>query len=367
MQPKHIAMIIDGLPGGGAERVVLTLCAGLIKQGHRVSVISLREVCEYPLPEGINYYPLTDRCRSPWRKLTELTRRARALDQQVTCINKQMGQFDLVLSHLHKTDRIVRRSQRLPQHKIWHCLHGVLSCSYLGKRQGLSRWLKRFKIKQIYQQRNILAVSPAVLDDLLQTFSVQPKQAQVIFNPFDSASIRKQAQVAPPPLASPYLLHVGRLHPTKRHDRLLRAYALSQLSLPLVLLGQGSLAMKQQLEQLAIQLNIKDKVIFQGFDSNPYRWINAAQMLILSSDSEGFGNVLVEALICQTQIVSTNCPGGPAAIMQGDLSRGLADLTAESLSEKMVEIYQHPVELHADMVKNFELNHICQQYLRLIS
>lgn len=367
MQTKHIAMIIDGLPGGGAERVVLTLCAGFLKLGHQVSLLSLRDVCEYPLVEGVNYYTIADHCRSPWRKLTELRRRARSLDRMVADITAKTGQFDLVLSHLHKTDRIVRYSKRLDQDKTWFCLHGVLSCSYLGKRQGLSRWLKSIRIKQVYQNKNIIAVSPAVLQDLLQIFSVTAAQTQVIFNPFDTAEILIQANAAPAPLPHPYLLHAGRFHASKRHDRLLRAYALSQLDLPLVLLGQGSVAVKQQLEQLAIQLTIKDKVIFQQFDTNPYRWIKGASMLILSSDSEGFGNVLVEALICNTQIVSTNCPGGPAAIMQGDLSRGLAELTPESLAEKMVEIYHHPVTLDADMVQAFELRHVCQQYLDLIA
>jgi hypothetical protein len=47
----RILFVIDGLPGGGAEKVVLTL-AQFLRDGDRVSLISLRDVCEYPLPEG---------------------------------------------------------------------------------------------------------------------------------------------------------------------------------------------------------------------------------------------------------------------------------------------------------------------------
>lgn len=107
----RILFVIDGLPGGGAEKVVLTLAAQFLRDGDRVSLISLRDVCEYPLPEGLDYQVVADRCRKPWRKLTELSRRARQLDAAVVRAEQQ-GQFDLVLSNLHKTDRIVARSRR---------------------------------------------------------------------------------------------------------------------------------------------------------------------------------------------------------------------------------------------------------------
>lgn len=81
--------------------MVLTLAAQFLRDGDRVSLISLRDVCEYPLPEGLDYQVVADRCRKPWRKLTELSRRARQLDAAVVRAEQQ-GQFDLVLSNLHK-------------------------------------------------------------------------------------------------------------------------------------------------------------------------------------------------------------------------------------------------------------------------
>ena len=101
-------MVIDGLPGGGAEKVVLTLVAGMLALGHRVSLFSLRKVCEYSLPEGVDYHVIQDTNRKPWRKLTELSRRARLLDVAVRKAEKEGDGFDLVVSHLHKTDRIVQ-------------------------------------------------------------------------------------------------------------------------------------------------------------------------------------------------------------------------------------------------------------------
>ncbi|EHT98895.1 putative glycosyltransferase [Pantoea stewartii subsp. stewartii DC283] len=362
---KNILMVIDGLPGGGAEKVVLTLVKGLLKLGHRVSLFSLRDVCAYPLPEGVNYQVILDNNNKPWRKLTELYRRARSLDDAIRQTEKKNGSFDLVISHLHKTDRIVSRSRALLCEKTWYCLHGIFSASYLGHRKGISRWLKIRKIHNVYQKKNIIGVSPMVLEDLKSIFAVTPSRETVIGNPFNISEIKQFALEHVDAPESEFLIHVGRFHETKRHDRLLQAYALSNIPLPLVLLGQGSPERQAILETLAKKLGIHERVIFQGFSPNPYAWISKAKMLIVSSDSEGFGNVIIEAMLCGTPVVSTRCPGGPTSLLQGDLARGLADLNPQSLADKMIEIYNSPPELDDKQLNRFDTHIICQRYLEL--
>lgn len=362
----RILMIIDGLPGGGAEKVLLTLAQGVMSQGHQVSIFSLRSVCDYTLPEGIEYKIINDHAHVPWRKLTELSRRARALDKMVWISQQRYGEFDLVVSHLHKTDRIVAHSRVLPRDRIWFCLHTIFLLSYLDKRKGFSRWLKTKKIHRLYQNRNIIAVSRDVLKDMHHTFNVTPRQEKVIYNPFDFTAIRQLAE-EPCELASQdYLIHVGRLHENKRHDRLLEAYVESGIQAPLVILGKGSAAMMQQLKSLAHDLKITDRVLFKTFNTNPYPYIRHARMLILSSDREGFGNVLVEALICQTPVVSTRCPGGPVEILAGDLSAGLADLNSTSLAKTMRVIYNHPPVISPFHLHAYDVETICRQYIALI-
>lgn len=216
----RILLVIDGLPGGGAEKVVLTLAENFIRKGDRVSLFSLRDVCAYPLPEGLDYRVIADRCRTPWRKLTEISRRAAQLDSAIAEA-EQEGKFDLVLSNLHKTDRIVARSKRLRHHNLWFCLHGVFSASYLGNKTGLSRWLKKQKIKRVYQQRRIVGVSRAVGQDLIDAFGITPAKLCTIYNPFDLDAIRENAQVPCEMAGEDYLIHVGRFHTAKRHDRLI--------------------------------------------------------------------------------------------------------------------------------------------------
>src|SRR5471030_2562840 len=150
----RILIIIDGLPGGGAEKVVLTLCQGLQKSGVDVSLISLRDVCHYTLPENINYNVVADTSRSPWRKLTELSRRGKQLDKAVLQIEEERGRFDLILSNLHKTDRIVMNSRIYSSDRLWFCIHGILSKTYLGHRKGFDRWNKRKKMSLLFQKQS---------------------------------------------------------------------------------------------------------------------------------------------------------------------------------------------------------------------
>ncbi|MBH4410159.1 glycosyltransferase [Pseudomonas aeruginosa] len=233
-------------------------------------------------------------------------------------------------------------------------------------RSGLSRWFKHYKIRHTYENRNVVAVSGAVLHDLSQVLAIPLRRKAVIHNPFDIPEIQRLAEAPFEMQGQDYIIHVGRFHEHKRHDRLLRAFALSKIDASLVLMGKGSDAKINQLKQLAAKLGIENKIVFRPFETNPYPWIKGARLLVLSSDCEGFGNVLVESIICQTPPVSTNCPGGPAEILTGPLARGLTALTDESLAKTLAELYASPPVVDRETIASFGINAICQQYIALV-
>jgi glycosyltransferase involved in cell wall biosynthesis len=82
-----------------------------------------------------------------------------------------------------------------------------------------------------------------------------------------------------------------------------------------VILGEGE--DRGALDGLAGQLGVAEDVSMPGFVSNPYAYMSRAAVLALSSRWEGFALVIAEALACGTPIVSTDCPSGPAEILQG--------------------------------------------------
>nr|WP_291322451.1 glycosyltransferase [Desulfonatronospira sp.] len=82
----------------------------------------------------------------------------------------------------------------------------------------------------------------------------------------------------------------------------------------MVLLGDGPL--RPRLESMIWELGLAGRVHFPGFQDNPLPWMREATLLVLPSRHEGLGNVLIEALACGTQIVATDCPSGPAEILE---------------------------------------------------
>ncbi|MCU5773534.1 glycosyltransferase [Erwiniaceae bacterium BAC15a-03b] len=361
----HILFIIDGLPGGGAENVTLTLAGGMADRGHAVTLLSLNNRLDYDIPANVDYRVDHDNGHGPLRKLTELSRRARSLDHQLEQLFIDKGRPALVISSLHKTDRIVVKSKQLSRCNVWHCVHGIYSRSYLGNKKPLARYLKRAKIQQVYRGRKIITVSDAVGEDLVKVMGIVPRELITIYNPFDVEQIQQRAMEENPFAGEDYILHVGRFHQVKRQDRLLEAFAQADLPAKLVIIGQGEETATARLKAKIIELNLQQKVILAGFSKNPLPMIKGARLFALSSDSEGLPTVLIESLICGTPIVSTACPGGVGEIMVGELAPYQAELDAASLAEKLRLGWQSPPIITAAMYARFDINLIIDRYLKL--
>lgn len=110
------------------------------------------------------------------------------------------------------------------------------------------------------------------------------------------------------------LLACGRLTRQKDYPTLLRAFRLLRGDgLRLHILGDGEL--RTSLQRLVAEFGLDDRVTFLGFQRDPFSHMRAADIFVLSSRWEGFGNVLVEAMAMGTPVVSTDCPHGPAEII----------------------------------------------------
>ncbi len=117
----------------------------------------------------------------------------------------------------------------------------------------------------------------------------------------------------------PIIIFVGRLSYEKDVGNLLEAFSKVQkkVSSKLLIVGDGPDRVK--LEKIVDELNIKNKVSFLGFQSNPYPYFIKSDLLVLSSTREGLPTVLIEALALDLKIVSTDCPSGPREILNNGL------------------------------------------------
>ena len=116
--------------------------------------------------------------------------------------------------------------------------------------------------------------------------------------------------------ASVRVLSVGALKPEKNHKLLLEAFAdfARERDARLIIVGEGPL--RPVLEKLADQMGIAERVCLPGFRADPWPFYASAHLFVLTSQSEGFGNVLVEAMAAGLPIVSTDC-AGPREILDG--------------------------------------------------
>ncbi|MEM6395430.1 MAG: glycosyltransferase [Bacteroidota bacterium] len=138
------------------------------------------------------------------------------------------------------------------------------------------------------------------------------------------------------------LLAVGRLTKQKGFDLLLSAVKNLDFPFTLNILGIGP--DEQSLKAQAEKLAISDRVHFLGFQSNPYYYYSNADIFILSSRWEGFGNVITEAMICGTAVVASDCDFGPREIIEHERTGILFEpenIDAMSEAIKKIALNEH--------------------------
>ena len=136
----------------------------------------------------------------------------------------------------------------------------------------------------------------------------------VIHNAVDLDRFAARPQADGPPHATV----VANLHPYKGHDRLLRAWHLVRRTLPdatLTFVGDGS--EREHLEQLTRDLLLDDAVSFAGLVEDPRPHVEAAHVVALASDHEGFPNALLEAMAMARPVVATRVGGIPELVRDG--------------------------------------------------
>jgi glycosyltransferase involved in cell wall biosynthesis len=148
----------------------------------------------------------------------------------------------------------------------------------------------------------------------LAEYMQEPDRIGVIPNGFDE----KRFRPVPHENKIPQMITVCRLVPAKGIDTLLLACAeLKKNGHPFVLHLIGDGPIRQELEQLAIELNIYEEIIFYGYMLHPEDFMPFFDVFVLPSRAESFGSVFAEAALCGLALVGTNVGGIPEQIVHG--------------------------------------------------
>ncbi len=343
---KKIIIVLPNLCGGGAERLHVNLANDWVAQGFDVEFILLRKKGELiPLlaPEiaviGLN----VDRFRSAVFPLIIRLRKSRP---------------QVVLAAMWPLTSVVVLAWILSGRigKLFLSEHANLSMFYLVELIAKPWYLEKI-IKLTYRlAHGVIAVSRGVKKDLCELGNLPDSLVRVIYNPVATgiSSVRETPSVRAKLWGTGYdchILAVGRLVLQKDYETLIKAFALlsENLNAQLVILGEGPL--RTELEVLVNQLDLDGCVLLPGFIIDPYPWFRSADLFVLSSRFEGFGNVIVEAFECGLPVVSTNCLSGPSEIL------------ADGRYGKLVPI-QDPFALSAAMVESLDVSHDRAELIR---
>jgi glycosyltransferase involved in cell wall biosynthesis len=195
--------------------------------------------------------------------------------------------------------------------------------------------------------RRVVAISHQAAADMRAIFPRLQGIITAIHNPIDAEAIDalkvEAVDTSVIDARVPCIVAAGRLVEGKDFALLIRAVAIlrERREARLIILGEGP--ERPALEQLIQELGLENSVILGGFESNPFRYMHRAALFVSSSRSEGFGNVLVEAMACGAPIVSTSCPGGPAEILEnGKWGRLVPVGDAEALAKAMADTLDDP-------------------------
>lgn len=135
---------------------------------------------------------------------------------------------------------------------------------------------------------------------------------------------------------------VGRFCKEKGFEYLLEAFAqvAEKADLGLVMVGDG--AYRDKYQRIIRERRLEDRVYFTGFQSNPYKYVAGSDFFVLSSLSEGFPNVLAEAMSLGKPVIAVNCYSGPAEILRRDcdyeaVTEGMTDCDYGILTPRINE------------------------------
>jgi glycosyltransferase involved in cell wall biosynthesis len=308
-----LALFLATSGHSGVDRIVSHLVPALAARGYRVDLLQVREHGPYldELPRGVRCIDLGH--RHTYECLPALSRYLK---------NRKPG---LLLSDKDRVNRTALLARWLSRTAtpLYFRLGTTVSLN-LASRGRFERWLQRTSIARLYPYANgVLVPSLGVKEDLCSYTGLSCDKIRVVPSPGIPDDLFEQKP--PPPdhpwfeeheRRTPIILGVGELGARKDFATLLRAFALVRRQRPCRLMIVGRGRQREQLLKLAGELDIGNDLALPGFVESPYSYMAHADLFAFTSRWEGLGLVLVEALALGTNVVSTDCPSGPAEILQ---------------------------------------------------
>ena len=228
----------------------------------------------------------------------------------------------------------------------------------------------------LFRPQGIVVSGKGVKNDLVRVFKARAESIIVIPNGMDLDRIRERAMV--PLLDLPFfggktMVMSSRLCSGKDFETLLKALfiLIQEGPVRLLLIGEGDY--RDQIMAKANEIGVQDHLLLMGFRQNPFPYMKMADVFVLSSLHEGFGNVIVEAMALGVPVVATDCPTGPAEIIEDGRSGLLVEpQNAQKMADAIASIFdnkalQHQLSIGGlERATVFDVKTMVERYFALI-
>lgn len=356
-----VAIFISSLRGGGAERVMTTLANEIAARELHVDLLLTRAEGPYLSLVSEAVRVIDFRKRRP----------ALALGPLVRYLRKEQPRA--LLSALDHTNLIAVAARQLSGVQTRHIVSQRNNASIRPSLWNGAKDLPNYWLLGVGYRRSdgVIAVSDGVADSLTRHHGVPRSLIHVIYNPVVIPESSPNTDTPHPWMAMPNLpvvLGAGEFITQKGFDTLVEAFDVVRhhQQARLVILGEGQ--RRPELRRLVAQLGLDDHVLLPGFVKDPWAWMRRAAVFALSSRWEGLPNVLLEAMACGTPVVSTNCPSGPAEILEDGRWGRLVPVDdpaamARAILETLNDPQNPPVVKRA---ADFDLKSAADRYLEIL-
>ncbi|WP_294095066.1 glycosyltransferase [uncultured Cetobacterium sp.] len=332
---KKILIIIETLNGGGAEKVLLDILKKLDTKKYSVDIFLLNK-------EGIYLKEVSERVNSLkglaprnrtydknilFRKINSLYLKIRDMFFINGYLCKIKNDYDIEIAFLEgKSTQYISNRKNKAEKIAW--VH-----TDLEKHRMLSKSLERECYSRIDQ---VISVSKDSKKSVLKLYPELESKTKVIYNPIPKSDIREKANEEVVTNKKLTLVTAGRLTDAKGYDILLKAHKQlldEGLNYNLQILGEGGL--RSEFEKYISENNLTQNTELLGFKRNPYPYIKAADLFVVSSRFEGFSLVLAEAIVLEKPIISTKCVGPLEILDNGKYGELVETEDVDSLANAM--------------------------------
>lgn len=351
---KKVFFIVSSLGAGGSERVYWLLSQYFAQKNFEVYVAFFdgRDQCFSLDVPGVKFIDLkTLKASRSLFKLLKVLRKVKPFVVFSTTdhINVLTA---MVTLFVHVPRLIARASNNPAQMKNFH--------GFKARFYNLFNYLllKRFNI--------IICQTQEMLQSTSKLYGLSLKKLKVIPNPVNP--YYHQPKNLKKPVAFQHMVAVGRLSPEKGLFRLLEVMRLLPPNYRLSIAGEG--ALMARLNQYVSLHKLDARVTFMGKVTNVAALLADSKLLVMTSFTEGFPNVILEALAVGTPVVTFEVGGADVMIKPGFNGYIVKQDDMEGLKAAITKVcnstWDHEA-IKADALNRFSLDHIGQIYEQLLN